>query len=333
VSKELLHPSGVKDVKTTQVVEQDDLDVGSELRLARRRKGIDLSTAAQDLKIQEHYLRALEDSDHTALPKPPYTMGFVRNYADYVGLDGSNLVRRLKDETKKLEVKPKFPWTRPVQGNHYAGGAVFFLSLFLAAAVYAGWYYQTVDARKPAMAADAAIRQGIFSVADGAAGAVGEAPRFTPVDRDEARPTDIGDDASVSAGRRRTGDRQDSDQGENDSVIPGLDTGKIPIDISVGQDQKIQKAAKPSAVTIKLKALGVVWLRVRNRQTRQVIAERTMKKDEVLILPKDPGLVLDVGRASQLEILIGDRSVGTAGRSLRPRHNLSLHPRWLLRGG
>ncbi len=333
MSKEPLHRSDVKGVKATQVVEQGSLDVGSELRMARRRRGIDLVTAAQDLKIREHYLRALEDSDHTALPGPPYTVGFVRNYADYVGLDGSNIVRRFKDEIKRLEVKPKFTWIKPIQENHYAGGLIFFLSLFLATAVYAGWYYQTADARKPAVAADAAIRQGAFSVASAAAGAVREVPRFAPIDHDEARPADIGNDASVSAGRGYTGDRQDSEQGEDASAIPTLDIGKIPIDIGAGPDQEVQKAAKPSATTIKLKALGVVWLRVRSRQTRQVIAERTMKKGEVLVLPKNPGLVLDVGRASQIEILIGDRSVGTAGRSMHPRHNLSLHPQRLLRGG
>ena len=331
MSKELLHPSDVKGVKTTQVEEQSSLNVGGELRMARQRNGIDLVKAAQDLKIREHYLRALEDSDHAALPGPPYTVGLARNYADYVGLDGSNIVRRFKDEIKRLEVKPKFTRIKPVEENYYAGGAIFFLSLFLDTAVYAGWYYQSVDARKPAVPADAAIRQGTFSVASASAGAAREAPKFTPINHDKARPTDIGNDASVSAGR--TGDQQDSDQGEDASVMPALDIGKIPIDISVGPDQKIQKAAKPSAATVKLKALGVVWLRVRNRKTRQVIAERTMKKGEVLILPKDPGLVLDVGRASQIEILIGDRSVGTAGRSMHPRHNLSLHPQWLLRGG
>src|SRR5581483_11136056 len=42
----------------------------------------------QGTKIRAKYLRALEDEAFEALPGPTYVKGFLRTYADYLGLDG-----------------------------------------------------------------------------------------------------------------------------------------------------------------------------------------------------------------------------------------------------
>jgi len=325
VSKDPLYLSDMEDVQADQIVEQGRFDVGGELRMARRRKGVDLITAAQELKIREDYLRALEQNDHTALPGLPYAAGFVRSYADYVGLDPADLVRRFQGETEKLQVKPEFTWITPIQEGRYAGSLIFLLSLFLAGAAYAGWYYQTVDERKPAVAADAVTRQDTAPVVAAAAGAAREVPKSARIDRDAARRAGVGDGA-IGGDRPNAGGQARPDDKK-------LDIGKDPMDVSVGENRKVKQAVAAPVETIRLKALGLVWLRVRNPQTQQVVVERIMKKGEILSLPKDPGLVLDVGRASQVEIMVGNRSIGRAGSSLRPRHNLSLNPERLKGGG
>ena len=61
--------------------------------------------------------------------------------------------------------------------------------------------------------------------------------------------------------------------------------------------------------------------------------EGIMKKGNVVAVPDDPGLVLDVGRANQLEYLVRGKSAGLAGDSPGPVHNLSLDPARLRRDG
>lgn len=68
------------------------LAIGSILKQARERRGIDLATVEQETKIRSKYLRALEDENWEALPGPAYTRGFIRAYGGVLGLDAEVLV-------------------------------------------------------------------------------------------------------------------------------------------------------------------------------------------------------------------------------------------------
>ncbi|MYF87164.1 MAG: DUF4115 domain-containing protein [Rhodospirillaceae bacterium] len=85
-------------------------------------------------------------------------------------------------------------------------------------------------------------------------------------------------------------------------------------------------AYRPLILPFVLRALGLVWVRVRHPQTRQVLVEGIMKKGNVVAVPDDPGLVLDVGRANQLEYLVRGEPAGLAGESPGPAYSLSLDP-------
>jgi hypothetical protein len=63
-------------------------EIGNSLREARLRKELDFPELEQGTKIRAKYLRALEDEAFEALPSPTYVKGFLRTYAEYLGLDG-----------------------------------------------------------------------------------------------------------------------------------------------------------------------------------------------------------------------------------------------------
>jgi cytoskeleton protein RodZ len=63
-------------------------EIGNSLREARLRKELDFPELEQGTKIRAKYLRALEDEAFDQLPGPTYVKGFLRTYADYLGLDG-----------------------------------------------------------------------------------------------------------------------------------------------------------------------------------------------------------------------------------------------------
>ena len=63
-------------------------EIGTSLRDARERQGLDLHQAEQAVKIRAKYLRALEAEDFDVLPAQMYVRGFLHSYADYLGLDG-----------------------------------------------------------------------------------------------------------------------------------------------------------------------------------------------------------------------------------------------------
>jgi hypothetical protein len=63
-------------------------EIGNSLREARLRRGIEFVQAEGATKIRGKYLRALEEEQFSLLPSPTYVKGFVRTYAEYLGLDG-----------------------------------------------------------------------------------------------------------------------------------------------------------------------------------------------------------------------------------------------------
>jgi Helix-turn-helix domain len=63
-------------------------EIGNSLREARLRQGLDFPEVEQATKIRGKYLRALEDEEFEILPAQTYVKGFLRNYAEYLGLDG-----------------------------------------------------------------------------------------------------------------------------------------------------------------------------------------------------------------------------------------------------
>lgn len=81
--------------------------VGQDLRAARLRRGDDLATVSRALKIRRDHLEALEEDRFEALPGRAYAVGFVRSYADYLGLDPLQCVERFKGEIAgRNEVQP-----------------------------------------------------------------------------------------------------------------------------------------------------------------------------------------------------------------------------------
>jgi hypothetical protein len=63
-------------------------EIGSSLREARVRKGMEIADVERATRIRGKYLRALESEAFDVLPSQAYTKGFLRAYADFLDLDG-----------------------------------------------------------------------------------------------------------------------------------------------------------------------------------------------------------------------------------------------------
>jgi len=67
-------------------------ELGETLREARDAKGLSLEQVEEATRIRTVYLRALEEEDHGRLPPPVYVRGFLKNYAQYLGLDPQHVL-------------------------------------------------------------------------------------------------------------------------------------------------------------------------------------------------------------------------------------------------
>jgi len=71
---------------------------GPVLRNRREMRGMSLADAAEATKIGKNYLRALEEDRHQEFTSPAYLKGFLRTYANHLGLDADDLLRMIEPE-------------------------------------------------------------------------------------------------------------------------------------------------------------------------------------------------------------------------------------------
>jgi len=74
--------------------------IGPILEQARKEKGLTLEEVEHATKIRKRYLAGLEREDFGVLPDAVYAQGFLKTYANYLGLDGEELSRELKDQRR-----------------------------------------------------------------------------------------------------------------------------------------------------------------------------------------------------------------------------------------
>jgi len=74
--------------------------IGRILEQKRKEKGLSLDEVEQATKIRKRYLDGLEREDYAVLPAGVYAQGFLKTYANYLGLDGEALSRQLKSRRK-----------------------------------------------------------------------------------------------------------------------------------------------------------------------------------------------------------------------------------------
>jgi helix-turn-helix protein len=131
-------------------------EIGSSLRDARERRRIGLAQAEQATKVRVKYLRALEEEEFDQLPAGTYVKGFLRTYADYLGLDGQLYVDEYNsrfERTDRADLLARRSSRRPQERNRRLERNVILAALGLivvvTVVVISAWKSSGQDAEAP----------------------------------------------------------------------------------------------------------------------------------------------------------------------------------------
>jgi cytoskeleton protein RodZ len=196
----------------------NDASIGSLLRASRNRRNEALSEVSSALRIRQVYLEAIENNQFDVLPGAIYAIGFIRTYAEYLGLDGEEVVRRYKTEASTAEKKTDLTFPSLVPEHGIPGGAIVMLGLVLAAIGYGSWYY--VSSR------NIFVTEQVPPVPEKLAAIVGEKPVATePLKKVEDTPTAAVEnlaeepiEKSTEKSNKETGDETPADKAVNEVV-------------------------------------------------------------------------------------------------------------------
>lgn len=114
--------------------------IGEILRQARRDRGDDLYQIADYLCIKPAFLVALENSRYDELPADAYVIGFLRTYANFLGVDGKDAVDRYRYEMAGRRKKPVLAMPIPLSEGRAPSALIMVGASIAALLIYALWY-------------------------------------------------------------------------------------------------------------------------------------------------------------------------------------------------
>ena len=125
---------------TDQVKSESTPGVGALLRASRIRYGLEIDEVAGVLRIRRRFIEAIEDGKLDQLPGASSTLGFVKTYAEHLGLDGDEVVRRCRAESIAVDKKTRLNFPTPLAERSMPSGSIVIAGALVAMVAYGSWY-------------------------------------------------------------------------------------------------------------------------------------------------------------------------------------------------
>jgi transcriptional regulator with XRE-family HTH domain len=88
-------------------------ELGTFLRRMREERGYSIDDVVEGTKVRATYLRAIEDGDLRPLPGLVYARGFIRSYAEFLGLKGTEIANAYLGAQRREDASSSQPPAAP----------------------------------------------------------------------------------------------------------------------------------------------------------------------------------------------------------------------------
>lgn len=115
-------------------------DLGSKLKDLREKRNLSLDQVSKRLNIRGHYIKALEEGRVTAIPGQIYVDGYLKNYADYLGLDGDMMAASYRGSGGRSSNDDNFMLPEISNDEMRPGKNILLIALLLLLVIYGIWH-------------------------------------------------------------------------------------------------------------------------------------------------------------------------------------------------
>lgn len=332
---------GMFGVEPNEFIDERNEDgVAALLRRRREELGRDIGTVARQLRIRAVYISAIEDGRLQDLPGTAYAVGFVRAYADYLGLDGNSVVGDYRDELARRSRQNQLVWpVDQIEHKHFPGGIILAACVVLAGAIYGGWYFASqpggtgidiIDQVPEFMKKQPSTNEGEAPAGgeDQSGVLVPTGPtNNTPASAQASQLTDLSIANTADSAETIPADQSEntaevavadppSDEGDPAGAIPEpspAQSSEPPISTptpSLGE-QVASAATLPVDKRVVLRASKDSWVEIFDAK-EEIILQRILRAGETFAVPVQDGLVMNTANAGGVTIEID----GAAGPAL-----------------
>ncbi len=284
------------------------------LRQQREALGLDLADVAAVLRINSTYLAALEDGRPDELPGAVYAIGFIRAYADYLGLGSGPMVRLFKEQSTLLATKPDLVSPIPLGERSIPGAGILLVGLILAVCGFGGWFYLSAgDGPRPERVAEVPLELLPYREPFRTPPAVSQPAEAQAAPQSSTAPSE----GSEHPSRIEAGSGSGGPPAAAGSSVPALLAATDPAPNRAGE--------------VVIRATANSWIQIRDA-SQSVLLTRVLKAGESCRAPARPGLSMRTGNAGGLEITVDGIPAPPIGRKGMVRRNVALDGRALLAG-
>ncbi len=114
--------------------------LGDILKRARERRREPIEQISDYLRIRPSFLWALENSRYNDLPADAYAIGFIRSYAQYLGMNGKEAIDLYRQEMEGRRKKPQLTMPQPISEGRAPTAMLMAGAAFAAFLIYLMWY-------------------------------------------------------------------------------------------------------------------------------------------------------------------------------------------------
>lgn len=334
--------------------------VGHSLKVVRERKGLALADVSARLRIRRPYLEAIEEGRFAELPGAVYVSGFLRQYAEFLGLDPDQVLKSYQSESDGAALhRPvlNFPLPRPEERTPRLWLVVG--ALVIAGIAYALWYrhqetlrigHELIEAVPSRLADLVPSPQPIAPAAPpvmlpppvatapstpAPSAAVTAPVPSTVAPAPVAPPPAVAQAPAIQAPAVQA----PTQPAPPAAVPPPVVSAAPPAATTVPQPQTAQQAQTPAPATpaasnnnygaesgrIRLEAIAPAWIQVRGPNNEQVFT-RLLNAGERYQVPDRAGLTLLTGNAGGVRIVVDGQTLAPLGNEGEVKRGISLDP-------
>jgi cytoskeletal protein RodZ len=284
---------------------QSGADIGQALKAVREFRKLSLEAVADTTRVRRSYLEAIEEMQLDKLPSRPFTIGYIRAYAEALGVDAEAAVERFKAEEPVLDE----PLRAPVGVNNDRDprlAAIVLAGVVILAAIVLWNVAQRAMSESAPPSPTAPEKAAAKALDAQKAGPVAlGAPLPAPVESTTPAPYET--PGLAEAGEDGVNHSAPAAIGAKPEGAPVVDVASLPARFEAGG--KIYGAAtdQPSGVT--LKALKSASLIVRGADGSVYFA-RQLAPGEAYRAPQLGGLTVETSEPDAIQVFAGGQSKG-----------------------
>ena len=278
--------------------------LGDYLKNKREAQNITLEEASQVTRIRKTILKALENNQFDLIPPKVFAQGFIKSYATYLGLDGSEAVKRYFEALDSLEPEES-PEEEVIQKEQphpiMTPGRILLVVIVLVVAFNLWLLMRSPETENDTPPKNIPEKQSSSPVQSPSV-----AQPLTSDEESERLPISNEEETALVIEEKPA-------SGEEEDIVVAVDEEITIPEKQASEPSDLKAAVSPSEeMALRIEAVEPAWMRIQLDQNEPF--EALLKAGESYTVKAQTKFTLKIGNAGGVELFFNEKPLGNPGK-------------------